>query len=124
MVFSILLELLYGFSKILSTEPKSLSNKNEKSSQAISPGRKLSNYASAAFVLSGAFAVGACLAVLYDYPVIGACLAAVALVLLLVGYFLYKGDEKDIEPGSATDNPRVTRVLASSPNFVGNSYTY
>ncbi|MBS9530339.1 hypothetical protein INQ25_02880 [Wolbachia endosymbiont of Rhagoletis cerasi] len=103
---------------------KSLSNKNEKSSQAISPGRKLSNYASAAFVLSGAFAVGACLAVLYDYPVIGACLAAVALVLLLVGYFLYKGDEKDIGPGSATDNPRVTRVLASSPNFVGNSYTY
>ncbi|WP_353271197.1 ankyrin repeat domain-containing protein [Wolbachia endosymbiont (group A) of Alloplasta piceator] len=103
---------------------ESLSNKNEKPSQAISPGKKQSNYASAAFVLSGAFAVGACLAVLYDYPVIGACLTAVALVLLLVGYFLYKGDEKDIGPGSATDNPRVTRVLASSPNFVGNSYTY
>lgn len=103
---------------------KSLSNKNEKSSRAISPGKKQSNYASAAFVLSGAFAVGACLAVLYDYPVIGACLAEVALVLLLVGYFLYKGDEKDIGPGSTTDNPRVTRVLASSPNFVGNSYTY
>ncbi|WP_353281803.1 hypothetical protein [Wolbachia endosymbiont (group A) of Aleiodes leptofemur] len=109
----------------LSSENRLLrSNKNEKSSQAISPGKKQSNYASASFVLSGAFAVGACLAVLYGYPVIGACLAAVALVLLLVGYFLYKGDEKDIGPGSATDNPQVTRVLASSPNSVGNSYTY
>ncbi|WP_353285028.1 ankyrin repeat domain-containing protein [Wolbachia endosymbiont (group A) of Beris morrisii] len=103
---------------------KSLSNKNEKSSEAISPGRKQSNYASAFFVLSGAFAVGACLAVLYGYPVIGACLAAVALVLLLVGYFLYKGDEKDIGPGSATDNPQVTRVLTSSPGPAENFYTY
>ncbi|WP_341815032.1 ankyrin repeat domain-containing protein [Wolbachia endosymbiont (group A) of Chalcis sispes] len=103
---------------------ESLSNKNEKSSQAISPGKKQSNYASASFVLSGAFAVGACLAVLYDYPVIGACLTAVALVLLLVGYFLYKGDEKDIGPGSATDNPQVTRVLTFSPNSAENSYTY
>ncbi|WP_264704902.1 TomO hydrophobic C-terminal domain-containing protein [Wolbachia endosymbiont (group A) of Gymnosoma rotundatum] len=103
---------------------RSLSNKNEKPSRAISPGKKQSNYASASFVLSGAFAVGACLAVLYGYPVIGACLAAVALVLLLVGYFLYKGDEKDIGPGSATDNPQVTRVLTFSPSSAENSYTY
>ncbi len=103
---------------------KSLSNKNEKSSQAISPGKKQSNYASASFVLSGAFAVGACLAVLYDYPVIGACLAAVALVLLLVGCYLCKADERDIGPGGTTDNPQVTRVLISSPNPAENSYTY
>ncbi len=63
---------------------KSLSNKNEKSSQAISPGKKQSNYAYAFFILSGALTVGACLAVSYDYPVIGAYLAAGALVFLLV----------------------------------------
>ncbi|MGL9758499.1 MAG: ankyrin repeat domain-containing protein [Wolbachia sp.] len=55
---------------------ESLSNKNKKPSQAISPGKKQSNCASASFLLSGAFAVGACLAVLYNYPVIGACLTA------------------------------------------------
>lgn len=40
-----------------------------------------------------------------DYPEISACLAAVALGLFLIGYFLYKGDEKDIGPGSAADSP-------------------
>ncbi|WP_265026393.1 ankyrin repeat domain-containing protein [Wolbachia endosymbiont (group A) of Bibio marci] len=109
----------------LSSENRLLrSNKNEKPSQAISPGRKQSNYASASFMLSGAFAVGTCLAVLYDYPVIGACLTAVALVLFLVGYYLCKADERDIGPGSATDNPQVTRVLTFSPNSAENSYTY
>ncbi len=103
---------------------KSLSNKNEKSSQAISPGKKQSNYAYAFFILSGALTGCVGLAILYDYLVIGACLAAVSLVLLLVGYFLYKGDEKDIGPGSATDNPQVTRVLTFSPSSAENSYTY
>ncbi|MDE5057821.1 hypothetical protein OZD61_03395 [Wolbachia endosymbiont of Drosophila bocki] len=91
----------------------------------ISPGRKQSNYASASFVLSGAFAVGVCLAVLYDYPgIISAFFTAVALVLFLVGYYLCKADERDIGPGSATDNPQVTRVLTFSPNSAENSYTY
>ncbi|WP_265032908.1 hypothetical protein [Wolbachia endosymbiont (group A) of Sicus ferrugineus] len=60
---------------------KSLSNKNEKSSQAISPGKKQSNYAYAFFILSGALTGCVGLAILYDYLVIGACLTAVALVL-------------------------------------------
>ncbi|WP_353284357.1 ankyrin repeat domain-containing protein [Wolbachia endosymbiont (group A) of Lasioglossum fulvicorne] len=71
---------------------KSLSNKNEKSSRAISSGRKLSNYASARFILLGVCAVDSCL-VIEDYPVIGACLAALALVLLVVGCCsLYKAN--------------------------------
>ncbi len=94
--------------------------KNEKSSEASASGGRQSNYASAAFVLSGAFAIGACL-IVDSYPVASACLAAVALVLLLVGYFLYKGDEKDIGPGSATDNPQVTMFLISSLGPAGNS---
>ncbi|WP_250295107.1 ankyrin repeat domain-containing protein [Wolbachia endosymbiont of Oedothorax gibbosus] len=72
---------------------KSLSNKNEKSSQAISPGKKQSNYAYAFFILSGALTGCVGLAILYDYLVIGACLTAVALVLFLVGcHSLYKAN--------------------------------
>ncbi|WP_353288888.1 ankyrin repeat domain-containing protein [Wolbachia endosymbiont (group A) of Pogonocherus hispidulus] len=103
---------------------KSLSNKNEKSSQAISPGKKQSNYAYAFFILSGALTGCVGLAILYDYLVIGACLTAVALVLFLVGYYLCKADERDIGPGGTTDNPQVTRVLISSPGPAENSYTY
>ncbi|MBA8753058.1 MULTISPECIES: ankyrin repeat domain-containing protein [Wolbachia] len=52
----------------LSSENRLLrSNKNEKSSQAISSGRKLSNYASACFILLGVYTVVACL-VIEDYP--------------------------------------------------------
>lgn len=70
---------------------KSLSNKNQKSSEAISPGRKLSNCASAAFVLSGAFAVGACLTM----PDLEICipLAVVAFAFFTIGcYSLYKAN--------------------------------
>jgi len=41
-----------------------------------------------------------------------------------MGYFLYKGDKKDIGPGSATDNPQVTGIFISSPNSAENFYTY
>ncbi|MDX5526551.1 MAG: hypothetical protein O7167_01505 [Wolbachia endosymbiont of Andrena nigroaenea] len=102
---------------------KSLSNKNEKSSQAISPGKKQSNYAYAFFILSGALTGCVGLAILYDYLVIGACLTAVALVLFLVGYYLCKADERDIGPGGTTDNPQVTRVLISSPSPAENLCT-
>ncbi|WP_434732445.1 ankyrin repeat domain-containing protein [Wolbachia endosymbiont of Zygogramma bicolorata] len=102
---------------------KSLSNKNEKSSQAISPGKKQSNYAYAFFILSGALTGCVGLAILYDYLVIGACLTAVALVLFLVGYYLCKADERDIGPGGTTDNPQVTRVLISSPGPAENFCT-
>ncbi len=70
---------------------KSLSNKNEKSSQAISPGKKQSNYASASFVLSGAFAVGACLTI----PNLEICipLAVTAFAFFTIGcYFSYKAN--------------------------------
>ncbi len=68
-------------------------NGYEKSSQAISPGKKQSNYAYAFFILSGALTGCVGLAILYDYLVIGACLTAVALVLLLVGcHRLYKAN--------------------------------
>ncbi|WP_341811797.1 hypothetical protein [Wolbachia endosymbiont (group A) of Conops quadrifasciatus] len=71
---------------------KSLSNKNEKSSQAISPGKKQSNYAYAFFILLGVYAVGACLVIEYS-PEMSAFFAAVAMVLLLVGcYSLYKAN--------------------------------
>ena len=103
---------------------KSLSNKNEKPSQAISPGKKQSNYAYAFFILSGALTGCVGLAISYDYLVIGACLTAVALVLFLVGYYLCKADERDIGPGGTTDNPQVTRVLTFSPSSAENSYTY
>ncbi|WP_265016638.1 ankyrin repeat domain-containing protein [Wolbachia endosymbiont (group A) of Andrena dorsata] len=102
---------------------KSLSNKNEKSSEAISPGKKQSNYAYAFFILSGALTGCVDLAILYDYLVIGACLTAVALVLFLVGYYLCKADERDIGPGGTTDNPQVTRVLISSPGPAENFCT-
>ncbi|WP_353270611.1 hypothetical protein [Wolbachia endosymbiont (group A) of Hedychridium roseum] len=102
---------------------KSLSNKNEKSSEAISPGKKQSNYAYAFFILSGALTGCVGLAILYDYLVIGACLTAVALVLFLVGYYLCKADERDIGPGGTTDNPQVTRVLISSPGPAENFCT-
>ncbi|WP_341822813.1 hypothetical protein [Wolbachia endosymbiont (group A) of Clivina fossor] len=102
---------------------KSLSNKNEKSSQAISPGKKQSNYAYAFFILSGALTGCVGLAILYDYLVIGACLTAVALVLFLVGYYLCKADERDIGPGGTTDNLQVTRVLISSPGPAENFCT-
>ncbi|MDX5507639.1 MAG: hypothetical protein O7149_03400, partial [Wolbachia endosymbiont of Hylaeus sinuatus] len=63
----------------LSSENRRLrSNKNEKSSQAISSGRKLSNYASACFILLGVYTVVACL-VIEDYPgIISAFFTAVA----------------------------------------------
>ncbi|MDE5060073.1 ankyrin repeat domain-containing protein [Wolbachia endosymbiont of Drosophila aff. chauvacae BK-2020] len=76
----------------LSSENRLLrSNKNEKSSQAISSGRKLSNYASACFILLGVYTVVACL-VIEDYPgIISAFFTAVALAFFLLGcYSLYK----------------------------------
>ncbi|WP_353276075.1 ankyrin repeat domain-containing protein [Wolbachia endosymbiont (group A) of Pipizella viduata] len=102
---------------------KSLSNKNEKSSQAISPGKKQSNYAYAFFILSGALTGCVGLAILYDYLVIGACLAAGGLVFLLVGCYLCKAGKRDIGPGGTTDNPQVTRVLISSPGPAENFCT-
>ncbi|WP_265036859.1 ankyrin repeat domain-containing protein [Wolbachia endosymbiont (group A) of Anomoia purmunda] len=63
----------------LRTQNQSLNDKNEKSSQAISSGRKLSNYASACFILLGVYTVVACL-VIEDYPgIISAFFTAVAL---------------------------------------------
>jgi hypothetical protein len=64
---------------------KSLSNKNEKPSQAISPSRKQSNFASASFVLSGAFAVGACLTI----PNLEICipLAVTAFAFFTIGCY-------------------------------------
>ncbi|MCM1001884.1 hypothetical protein DM84_01285 [Wolbachia pipientis] len=88
----------------------------ESNGQAISPNRKQNNYALTFFILLGAFVVGTCLTVV-DYPEISAGLAVVAPGLFLVGYFLYKGDEKDIGPGSAIDNPQVTRIFYSSSIF-------
>lgn len=70
---------------------KSLSNKNEKSSQAISPGKKQSNCASASFVLSGAFAIGACLTI----PNLEICipLAVTAFAFFTIGcYCSYKAN--------------------------------
>lgn len=70
---------------------KSLSNKNEKPSQAISPSRKQSNFASASFVLSGAFAVGACLTI----PNLEICipLAVTAFAFFTIGcYCSYKAN--------------------------------
>ncbi|WP_416636099.1 TomO hydrophobic C-terminal domain-containing protein [Wolbachia endosymbiont of Nasonia giraulti] len=70
---------------------KSLSNKNEKPSQAISSDREQSNYASASFVLSGAFAVGACLTI----PNLEICipLAVTAFAFFTIGcYFSYKAN--------------------------------
>ncbi|WP_265029993.1 TomO hydrophobic C-terminal domain-containing protein [Wolbachia endosymbiont (group A) of Philonthus cognatus] len=70
---------------------KSLSNKNEKPSQAISSGREQSNYAYASFVLSGAFAVGACLTI----PNLEICipLAVTAFAFFTIGcYFSYKAN--------------------------------
>ncbi|MFP3033549.1 MAG: ankyrin repeat domain-containing protein [Wolbachia sp.] len=69
----------------LSSENRLLrSNKNEKSSQAISSGRKLSNYASACFILLGVYTVVACL-VIEDYPgIISAFFTAVALAFFLL----------------------------------------
>ncbi|MEY2392997.1 ankyrin repeat domain-containing protein [Wolbachia endosymbiont of Tettigetta isshikii] len=97
--------------------------KNKKSSGEGAPGGKQNNYALAFFILPGTFVVGACLTAV-DYPEISAGLAAVVLGLFLAGYFLYKGDEKDIGPGSATDNPQVKRISISSPNSAGSSCTY
>ncbi|MDE5062113.1 TomO hydrophobic C-terminal domain-containing protein [Wolbachia endosymbiont of Drosophila tsacasi] len=70
---------------------KSLSNKNKKSSQVISPSRKQSNFASASFVLSGAFAVGACLTI----PNLEICipLAVTAFAFFTIGcYCSYKAN--------------------------------
>ncbi len=69
----------------LSSENRLLrSNKNEKSSQAISSGRKLSNYASACFILLGVYTVVACL-VIEDYPgIISAFFTAVALAFFCI----------------------------------------
>ncbi|MGL9718665.1 MAG: ankyrin repeat domain-containing protein [Wolbachia sp.] len=97
-----------------STREESNERINRKSDgRASSSGGKQNNYALAFFILSGAFVVGACLTIV-DYPEISAGLAAVALGLFLVGYFLYKGDEQDIGPGSATDNPQVTGIYSFS----------
>jgi hypothetical protein len=95
----------------------------ESDGRAISPNRKQNNYALTFFILCGICAVSACLTIV-DYPEISAGLAAIALGLFLVGYFLYKGDEKDIGPGSATDNPQVTRIFIASPNSAESFYTY
>ncbi|WP_250296375.1 TomO hydrophobic C-terminal domain-containing protein [Wolbachia endosymbiont of Oedothorax gibbosus] len=70
---------------------KSLSNKNEKPSRAISPGKKQSNCASASFVLSGAFAIGACLTI----PNLEICipLAVTAFAFFTIGcYCSYKAN--------------------------------
>ncbi|MFJ5423378.1 ankyrin repeat domain-containing protein [Wolbachia endosymbiont of Drosophila barbarae] len=71
--------------RLLSENRLLRSNKNEKSSQAISSGRKLSNYASACFILLGVYTVVACL-VIEDYPgIISAFFTAVALAFFLLG---------------------------------------
>ncbi|WP_375603853.1 hypothetical protein NOX90_05495 [Wolbachia endosymbiont of Anurida maritima] len=70
---------------------KSLNNKNEKSSEASAQSRKQSNYASASFVLSGAFAVGACLTM----PDLEICipLAVTAFAFFTIGcYCSYKAN--------------------------------
>ncbi|MDG7052432.1 MAG: hypothetical protein LKM45_00905 [Wolbachia endosymbiont of Alcedoecus sp.] len=95
----------------------------ESDRRAISSNRKQNNYALTFFILSGAFVVGTCLTIV-DYPEVSAGLAAVALGLFLVGYFLYKGDEKDIGPVSTTDSPQVTRIFISSPDSAESFYTY
>ncbi|WCR58962.1 MAG: Chromosome partition protein Smc [Wolbachia endosymbiont of Ctenocephalides felis wCfeF] len=93
--------------KLNNTREESNERVHQKSDgRANSPGGKQNNYALTFFILCGICAGGACLTIV-DYPEISAGLAAVALGLFLVGYFLYKGDEKDIGPGSATDNPQV-----------------
>ncbi|MGL9762690.1 MAG: hypothetical protein ACR5LB_11355 [Wolbachia sp.] len=111
---------------------RKLNNTREESNERIhrksdgranSPGEKQNNYALTFFILSGTFVVGACLTIV-DYPEISSGLAAVALGLFLVWYLLYKGDEKDIVPGSATDNPQVTSIFISSPNSAENFCTY
>jgi DNA repair exonuclease SbcCD ATPase subunit len=85
----------------------------ESGGRANSPGGKQNNYALTFFILCGICAGGACLTIV-NYPEVSAGLAVVALGLFLVGYFLYKGDEKDIGPGSATDNPQVTGFYSFS----------
>ncbi|MGL9718264.1 MAG: ankyrin repeat domain-containing protein [Wolbachia sp.] len=105
---------------------KRVENRNRvkrESNEPPPPNRKQNNYASAFFMLCGICAIGVCLTI-EDYPEVSAYLAAVALILFLVGYFLYKEDEKDIGPSGITDNPQITRVLISSPNFAESSYTY
>ncbi|MDG7053088.1 MAG: bZIP transcription factor, partial [Wolbachia endosymbiont of Alcedoecus sp.] len=97
--------------------------KNKKFSGAGAPGGKQNNYALTFFILCGICAVGTCLTIV-DYPEVSAGLAAVALGLFLVGYFLYKGDEKDIGPVSTTDSPQVTRIFISSPDSAESFYTY
>ncbi|MBA8770293.1 hypothetical protein HCR16_04155 [Wolbachia pipientis] len=82
-------DMLSSENRLLRT--KSLSNKNEKPSQAISSGREQSNYAYASFVLSGAFAVGACLTI----PNLEICipLAVTAFAFFTIGcYFSYKAN--------------------------------
>ncbi len=78
----------------LSSENRLLrSNKNEKSSQAISSGRKLSNYASACFILLGVYTVVACLVIEYYPGIISAFFTAVALAFFLLGCCnLYKAN--------------------------------
>ncbi|MDG7057108.1 MAG: ankyrin repeat domain-containing protein [Wolbachia endosymbiont of Penenirmus auritus] len=106
-----------GQAKAQLTEKGKLNNTREESrihqirkesdERANSPGGKQNNYALTFFILCGICAVGTCLTTV-DYPEVSAGLAAVALGLFLVGYFLYKGDEKDVGPVSTTDNLQVT----------------
>jgi hypothetical protein len=95
----------------------------ESGGRANSPGGKQNNYALTFFISSVAFVVGTRLTIV-DYPEISAGLAVIALGLFLVGYYLYKAEEQDIGPGSATNNPQVTRIVIPSPNSAGNLYTY
>ncbi|MDM8335741.1 ankyrin repeat domain-containing protein [Wolbachia pipientis] len=99
-----------------------IKKESDEPQRAVFPDRKQSNCASIFFILSGAFAIIACLAI-EDYPAISACFVAIALVLFLVGYVLYDINKQDIELGGATDNPQITRVLISSPNSAENFYT-
>ncbi|QOD38641.1 TomO hydrophobic C-terminal domain-containing protein [Candidatus Wolbachia massiliensis] len=70
----------------LRAQNQSLNGRDKESLGAGAQGRRQNNYASAFFVLSGAFAICACLAI-EDYPVMSACLAVIASVLFLAGCY-------------------------------------
>ncbi|CAH2235590.1 TomO hydrophobic C-terminal domain-containing protein [Wolbachia endosymbiont (group B) of Pararge aegeria] len=73
----------------LQTQNQDLNNKNRKLSEASIYNRRQSNYASASFVLSGAFAIGACLTI--SNLEICISLAVAAFVFLTIGcYCSYK----------------------------------
>ncbi len=73
----------------LQAQNQDLKNKNRKLSEANIYNRRQSNYASASFVLSGAFAIGACLTI--SNLEICISLAVAAFVFLTIGcYCSYK----------------------------------